>query len=61
MCFTDTLRRLAFVFDQKMGLIAVDKYQKVLFQVFSYDIGPDLISEGLFRIISKKYYRIRKL
>jgi len=53
ICFTDTLKGYAIVSssDFSSGLIAIDKKEQVLYQVFNFDNGPDYISEGLFRII----------
>jgi hypothetical protein len=50
MCFTDTFREYAFVEKEKVGLIAIDQTEKVLYHVFMFDNGPDEASEGLFRI-----------
>lgn len=48
--FTDTLRKFAIVVE-KNNIVGIDRNQKILFNVFQYDNGPDEISEGLFRII----------
>ncbi|MGV3630550.1 MAG: WG repeat-containing protein [Bacteroidota bacterium] len=51
MCFTDTLRDYAVVATSEGGLIAIDKNEKKLYDVFVYDNGPDYPSEGLFRFM----------
>lgn len=50
ICFTDTFRRMAIVYDQKQGCIAINRNQEKLFNVFWFDNGPDYVNEGLFRI-----------
>jgi hypothetical protein len=50
-CFTDTFRTFAIVCHPKMGFVAIDRNEKVLYKIFMFDNGPDEISEGLFRII----------
>lgn len=52
MCLTDTFRTHAVVLlqsDHKWAVI--DRQEKVLYEVFPYDNGPDYPSEGLFRIV----------
>jgi len=50
--FTDVFEKIAFVLlKDKKGVYAIDRNEKILFQVCSYEIGPDIISNGLFRII----------
>ncbi|RXQ88493.1 WG repeat-containing protein [Ancylomarina salipaludis] len=49
-CYTDTLRNYAIVLRKQGGLIAIDKNDQELFEIFWFDNGPDPISEGLFRI-----------
>jgi hypothetical protein len=51
MCFTDTFKTFALVTEPKMGFVAIDRHEKVLFKVFSFDNGPDYPSEGYFRIV----------
>ena len=34
-----------------MGFVGIDRTEKVLYEVFPYDAGPDYPSEGLFRIV----------
>lgn len=35
----------------KTGIYAINRSEKVLFEVYYLDNGPDIVSEGLFRII----------
>src|SRR5690606_27508974 len=49
-CYTDTLKKYAIVMTKKLELIAIDKNEKKLFDVFMYESGPDYPREGLFRI-----------
>ncbi|MCE3297090.1 MAG: hypothetical protein K0R65_2804 [Crocinitomicaceae bacterium] len=51
MCFTDTLRAYAVVVTGDGGMIAIDRNEKKLYDVFVYDNGPDYPSEGLFRFM----------
>ena len=54
MCFTDTFKSYAVVAVPKLGMVAIDRNQNVLYNVFMFDNGPDEPSEGLFRIESDK-------
>ncbi len=49
--WTDTLRTFAIVSDHKYGIIGIDRNENILFQVFTFDNGPDYVKEGLFRVI----------
>lgn len=49
-CFTDTFRTYAIVAKPEIGIVAIDRKENVLYKVFTYDNGPDYISDGLFRI-----------
>ena len=50
--FTDVFDKIAFVLlKDKKGVYAIDRSEKVLFQVCSFELGPDIISNGLFRLI----------
>lgn len=50
--FTAEFDKIAFVLlKDRKGVYAIDKNEKILFQVCSYEIGPDIVSNGLFRII----------
>lgn len=35
----------------EVGFVGIDRTEKVLYEVFPYDAGPDYPSEGLFRIV----------
>jgi hypothetical protein len=52
-CFTDTFKTYAIVLKPNIGFVAINRQEKVLYNVFSFDNGPDYSSEGLFRIIEK--------
>ena len=50
--FTSEFDKIAFVLlKDRKGVYAIDRNEKILFQVCSYEIGPDIVSNGLFRII----------
>jgi len=49
-CVTDTFRTMAVVYTKQGRIIAIDKDEKELFEVFIFDNGPDPLQEGLFRI-----------
>lgn len=51
MCFTDTFKKYAIVSKPKIGFVAIDRNEKKLYNIFSFDNGPDYTSEGLFRIV----------
>lgn len=51
ICFTDTFRTYAIVLQQDKGFIGIDRNEKELYRVFPFDNGPDISSDGLFRII----------
>ncbi len=53
-CYTDTLKNFAIVMKKDGTLIAIDKTNTELFEVYKYDNGPDYISEGLFRILKNR-------
>lgn len=50
-CFTDTFRTFAIVNKKKFGFVAINRNEEVLYQIFTYDNGPDYAADGLFRII----------
>ncbi len=54
MCFTDTFKSYAIVALPKIGMVAIDRHQNVLYEVFPFDNGPDNASDGLFRIMANK-------
>lgn len=49
-CYTDTFRSMAIVSMPYRGFVAIDRNEKILFDVFGFDNAPDEVSEGLFRI-----------
>ena len=50
--FTAEFDKIAFVLlKDKKGVYAIDRSEKILFQICSFEFGPDIISNGLFRII----------
>lgn len=50
--FTTEFDKIAFVaIKGKKGVYAINKKEKVLFQVCNYEFFPDKVSNGLFRII----------
>lgn len=51
MCYTDTFKNFAVVEKSTGGLVAIDKSEKTLFNVFIFDNGPDDPADGLFRIV----------
>ena len=53
-CFTDTFKNFAFVYDDKLTksrVVAINRNEKILFDAYVFDNGPDWLEEGLFRII----------
>jgi hypothetical protein len=50
-CYYDTFDVFGIVYDQTKGMIAINKDEEVLFNVFAFDNGPDYVSDGLFRIV----------
>lgn len=50
-CFTDTFANYALVTKDGSGFVVIDRQEKILYEVFSYDNGPDYPSDGLFRIV----------
>lgn len=50
--FTPEFDKIAFVtIKGKKGVYAIDRNEKILFQVYNPEYGPDDVSNGLFRII----------
>ena len=52
-CHTDTFRHFAIVFDEKQTnseIVAIDRKERILFDVYMFDNFPDESSEGLFRV-----------
>ena len=56
MCFTHIFKTYAFVAKEgfSSGIVAIDRNENVLYEVFNYDNGPDYTSDGLFRITENK-------
>lgn len=54
ICYTDSIKKMGIVLKDSIGFIAIDAHDNMLFEVFSYDNGPDFPSEGLFRIINNE-------
>lgn len=48
--WTDTLKTFAIV-SKNADMIAIDRNDNILFEVFSYDNGPDYLVESLFRVL----------
>jgi len=51
MIYTDTFRNHAIVLKPGEGFVAIDRKERVLYQVRPFDNGPDYTSEGLYRIL----------
>jgi hypothetical protein len=51
MCFTDTFKNYAIVALHNKGFVAIDKQEKILYNVFPFDNGPDYVADGMFRIL----------
>ncbi len=50
-CYTDTIRTFGFVLKKKGGCFAINNLGVEQYEVYWFDMGPDPISDGLFRII----------
>jgi hypothetical protein len=50
ICFTEKFYKIAIVKMINRRLVAIDRKERILFNVFEFDNGPDYISDGLFRI-----------
>lgn len=51
-CFTEKFEHIAIVLPKNSKhYVAIDRQERVLFNVLSIDNGPDIPKEGLFRII----------
>jgi len=58
-CFTEKFIHFAIVYADLLGfmkMVGIDREEKILFAVESFDNGPDWIEEGLFRV--RKYGKI---
>ena len=51
IAFTDTFRTHAIVLKPGEGFIAINRNEKILYHIYTFDNGPDEPSEGLYRII----------
>jgi len=51
MCFTDTFKKYAIVEKAKEGFVAIDRHEKVYYHIFTFDNGPDYLTDGLYRIV----------
>jgi len=51
ICYTDTFKTYAIVAIPHNGFVAIDRQEKILYNVFPFDNGPDNVSDGLFRIL----------
>jgi len=51
VCFSDTIKTMGFVYSAETGWMAIDNKGDKLFDVYTFDNGPDYESEGLFRIL----------
>jgi len=50
-CFTERFDKIAIIVPKKnSGFYAIDRNEKVLFEVVGIDNGPDYVKDGLFRI-----------
>jgi len=60
MCFTDTIKTIGFVAVRHQGLskvkgyYAINRNDQILFQVYPFDNGIDMVQEGLFRIVDEQ-------
>ena len=50
-CFTSKFDKFAIVSSPDKGFIGIDRNEKILFNIFVFDNGPDYLSNGLFRIV----------
>ncbi|HET6243188.1 MAG: WG repeat-containing protein [Bacteroidetes bacterium] len=50
ICFTDTFKTYAIVFESSIGFVAIDRQENILYKVYPFDNGPDYQSDGCFRI-----------
>ncbi len=52
ICYTDPFRTYAIVLIPHKGFVGIDRQENILYEVFTFDNGPDETSDGLFRIIT---------
>ncbi len=50
-CLSDTIENMGLVLTKDYKFVALNQNGAELFEVFTYDNGPDYIADGLFRII----------
>src|SRR5574344_669952 len=50
ICYTDTIKEFGIVLKDYSGFIAINSKDSFLCNVFAFDNGPDIISDGFFRI-----------
>ena len=50
-CFSDTIDKYGIVLSAEGKFIAIDRKERVLYEVFTFDNGPDYEAEGVFRIL----------
>lgn len=56
ICWTDTIHTFGVVADEALtggAFLAIDTQGEPLFEVYTYDNGPDWLEEGLFRILKE--------
>lgn len=54
LCWTDTIETFGIVWDKELTnaeFTAIDRQGRKLYEVYTYDNGPDWLSDGLFRIM----------
>lgn len=51
MIFTENFNNFAIVVNLESKVVAINKNEELLYEVFVYDNGPDYINDGLFRIV----------
>jgi hypothetical protein len=52
LCLTDTFKNYAVVLKDQQ-FVVIDRQEKVAYEVFNFDNGPDYPSDGLFRIVQQ--------
>lgn len=50
-CFTERFGAYAIVYVPEVGVVAIDRQERILYEVFLFDNGPDEPVDGLFRIM----------
>ena len=51
MIFTENFNNFAIVVNLESKVVAINKNEELLYEVFVYDNGADYINDGLFRIV----------